>query len=124
MHCNDAVGARHYTVVEESVCQQSDWKQHKKECLAIKAGGPIPKFKRVGVRVNDATMLHRGDDSTLTPDLDTVYYTKTSIPDIYDISNAGPFYSMDRMVEHIESRCMPGGKSTKSTAARQDDRYH
>jgi hypothetical protein len=105
------------------VCQQSYWKQNKKEYLAIKAGGLIPKFKRAGVRVNNATMLRRGDESSLTPDLDTVYYTKTNIPHIYDVSIAGSVYPMDRIVEHIKSRCVPGGKSTKSTAARQD-RYH
>lgn len=81
-------------------CQRSDWRHHK-ECQAIKAEGPMPNFKR-------AALLHQGD-SALPPDPDTVYYTRTDSPHILDVSLAGPFYPMDRIVEHIKGRCIRAG---------------
>jgi hypothetical protein len=77
-------------------CQQADWKHHKKECLAIKNGEAVPQSKRASVRVSEPVPA---------PDPDTVYYTKTSLPHVLDVSIARPFYPLEKMVEHIQSRC-------------------
>jgi hypothetical protein len=48
----------------------------------------------------------RGEDEPIPgPDPDTVYYTKTSLPYVLDVSIVGPFYPLQKMVEHIQSRC-------------------
>jgi len=90
----------------EKTCQTSDWKHHKEECQTIKAGGPMPRFRRVSTRINGVTMLRPGDPSAFTPDPDTVYYTKISMPHVHDVSVAGPFCPMDSIVQHIEQRCI------------------
>jgi hypothetical protein len=71
----------------------------------------MPSFKRAGVRVNGATMFHQGD-SPLPSDPYTVYYTRMESPHILDVSLVGPFYLMERTVEHIKGRCLrPGSLS-------------
>jgi hypothetical protein len=57
------------------------------------------------VRVNGKSMLRREGEPDPTPDPDTVYYTKTSLLHVFDVSIAGPFYPMEKMIEHIQRRC-------------------
>jgi hypothetical protein len=87
------------------ICQQADWKHHKEECRAIKAGEAITPTRRVTVRVNGVGMLRREGEPIPPPDPDTVYYTKTSLPHFFDVSIAGPFYPIEKMGQLIESRC-------------------
>jgi hypothetical protein len=69
-------------------CQQSDWKYHKEECQAVKAGDPMPHLKKAGARMNDEAMLRCNSGVSPTLDPDTIYYTKTSIAAIFDVSFA------------------------------------
>jgi hypothetical protein len=69
----------------------------------------MPQIQRVELRVNGVGMLHRDGDPVTPPDPDTVYYTKTSRPHVFDVSFAGPFWPIEAMGEHIHSRCSKEG---------------
>jgi hypothetical protein len=57
------------------------------------------------MRVNGVGMLRPKGEPIPPPDPDTVYYTKTSLPHVLDVSVAGPFWPIEAMGEHIQSRC-------------------
>jgi hypothetical protein len=69
----------------------------------------MPQIQRVGMRVNGVGMLRREGEPVPPSDPDTVYYTKTSLPHVFDVSIAGPFWPIEAMGEHIHSRCSREG---------------
>jgi hypothetical protein len=56
--------------------------------------------------MNDEAMLRCNSGVSPTLDPDTIYYTKTSIAAIFDVSFAWPFYPFESIVKHIEGRFM------------------
>jgi hypothetical protein len=77
-------------------CQQADWKHHEEECGFIIAGDIVPRPRKVTVKMDSRGILRRVGEPIPTPDPDTIYYSKISLPHRFHVSIAGPFYPIKR----------------------------
>jgi hypothetical protein len=75
----------HFSFHIHLIDHTQEGKRHKEECKKFQTKGPVPESRRASIRLNGKGLFHRPGQPKPTPDPDTIYYTKTRMPHVFDV---------------------------------------